>query len=263
MAQQRTNAGSTQARLTRLMEPYRQAWLKSERARHEEFIQALRDPCRSQDVLDAASQELQDWRAQDSRPVAEIEGWQAILALPADAVATLLEEQSHPLLERATHGNPGSPFTRPSTVEEIEASRQEVLDRLLHRGKFASTGRQHTDKCNVSLVRFAGLTYRVLMADSDFSHPGELVRQQCLERFELTVTDGARVLGVSRQALTNLITGKAGISPEMALRLDLAFGGGAETWLQRQLLHDLAQARRRLAELNVVPVASERQPALF
>jgi antitoxin HigA-1 len=101
------------------------------------------------------------------------------------------------------------------------------------------------------------------MADSDFSHPGELVRQQCLARFELTVTDGARVLGVSRQALTNLVTGKAGISPEMALRLDLAFGGGAETWLQRQLLHDLAQARKRLSELKVMPVASERQPALF
>jgi plasmid maintenance system antidote protein VapI len=64
-------------------------------------------------------------------------------------------------------------------------------------------------------------------------------------------------------ALTNLITGKAGISPEMALRIDLAFGGGAETWLQRQLLHDLAQARKRLAELNVVSVASERQTALF
>ncbi|MDE1181492.1 HigA family addiction module antitoxin [Paraburkholderia sp.] len=123
--------------------------------------------------------------------------------------------------------------------------------------------RKSSDKCNVSLVKFADLTYRVLMADSDFYHPGELVRHQCLERFELSVTDGARVLGVSRQALTNLITGKAGISPEMALRLDLAFGGGAETWLQRQLLHDLAQARRRLAELNVVPVASERQPALF
>jgi addiction module HigA family antidote len=108
-----------------------------------------------------------------------------------------------------------------------------------------------------------GSSYRLRMTASDFSHPGELVRQQCLERFELTVTEGARVLGVSRQALTNLITGKAGISPEMALRLDLAFGGGAETWLQRQLLHDLGQARRRLSELDVVPVASERQPALF
>ncbi|WP_091810055.1 HigA family addiction module antitoxin [Burkholderia sp. WP9] len=101
------------------------------------------------------------------------------------------------------------------------------------------------------------------MTHPDFSHPGELVRQQCLERFELSVTEGARVLGVSRQALTNLITGKGGISPEMALRLDLAFGGGAETWLQRQLLHDLAQARKRLAQLHVMPIASERQPALF
>jgi plasmid maintenance system antidote protein VapI len=49
----------------------------------------------------------------------------------------------------------------------------------------------------------------------------------------------------------------------MALRLDLAFGGAAEMWLQRQLLHDLAQARKRLAELKVVPVASEWQAALF
>ncbi|MFM0122823.1 HigA family addiction module antitoxin [Paraburkholderia sp. RL18-101-BIB-B] len=130
-------------------------------------------------------------------------------------------------------------------------------------GKVAFHKRERPDKCNVSLVKSLELAYRVLMVDSDFSHPGELVRQQCLERFELTVTDGARVLGVSRQALTNLITGKAGISPEMALRLDLAFGDGAETWLQRQLLHDLARARERLAELNVVPVASERQPALF
>ncbi|WP_087659749.1 HigA family addiction module antitoxin [Caballeronia terrestris] len=99
--------------------------------------------------------------------------------------------------------------------------------------------------------------------ETDFSHPGELVRQQCLQRFDLSVTEGARVLGVTRQALTNLITGKAGISPEMALRLELAFGGRAETWLQRQLLHDLAQARKRHAELNVAPISSERQTALF
>ena len=105
--------------------------------------------------------------------------------------------------------------------------------------------------------------YRLVMADTDFPHPGVLVRQHCLERFDLSVTEGARVIGVSRQALTNLLSGKAGISPEMALRLDLAFGGGAETWLQRQLLHDLSQARKRLALFKVVPIASERQSALF
>ncbi|RKP52119.1 HigA family addiction module antitoxin [Trinickia fusca] len=100
------------------------------------------------------------------------------------------------------------------------------------------------------------------MADSDF-HPGAIVRQLCLQRFNLTVTEGATVLGVSRQALTNLLSGKAGISPEMALRLDKAFGGGAETWLQRQLVHDLAKARERLDELNVMSMAQQRQRSLF
>jgi addiction module HigA family antidote len=101
------------------------------------------------------------------------------------------------------------------------------------------------------------------MADSDFLHPGAIVRQTCLERFNLTVTQGATVLGVSRQALTNLLSGKAGISPEMALRLDKAFGGGAETWLQRQLLHDLAKAREKFDGLDVLPVTQQRQRALF
>ncbi|WP_323118264.1 HigA family addiction module antitoxin [Burkholderia alba] len=101
------------------------------------------------------------------------------------------------------------------------------------------------------------------MVNPEFLHPGALIRQNCLARFNLSVTDGARVLGVSRQALTNLLTGKAGISPEMALRLDKAFGGGAETWLQRQLLHDLAKARLRFDELNVVPMVPAQQPDLF
>jgi addiction module HigA family antidote len=101
------------------------------------------------------------------------------------------------------------------------------------------------------------------MADTDNIHPGAIVRQLCLQRHNLTVTEGAAVLGVSRQALTNLLSGKAGISPEMALRLDKAFGGGAETWLQRQLVHDLAKARKRLDELDVVSMAQQRQRALF
>lgn len=101
------------------------------------------------------------------------------------------------------------------------------------------------------------------MADTDNIHPGAIVRQLCLERHNLTVTEGAQVLGVSRQALTNLLSGKAGISPEMALRLDKAFGGGAETWLQRQLVHDLAKARQRLDELDVISMAQQRQRALF
>ena len=62
-------------------------------------------------------------------------------------------------------------------------------------------------------------------------HPGLAVRHDCLEPLGLTVTDGAKVLGVSRQALNSLVNGKAGISPEMAIRLDKAFGGTADAWL--------------------------------
>jgi addiction module HigA family antidote len=101
------------------------------------------------------------------------------------------------------------------------------------------------------------------MAKPDIVHPGVTVRENCLDRFNLSVTEGAVALGISRQTLTNLLSGKAGISPEMALRLDKAFGGGAETWLQRQVLFDLAKARLRLDELNVVPVVQTQQPALF
>lgn len=88
-------------------------------------------------------------------------------------------------------------------------------------------------------------------------HPGVLVRQECLERSGLSVTAGAEILGVSRQALSNLLTGKSGISPEMAIRLDLVFGGGAETWLQRQLKFDLAEARKRIAAIKVRPLSEQ------
>jgi addiction module HigA family antidote len=88
-------------------------------------------------------------------------------------------------------------------------------------------------------------------------HPGRVVRQECLEPLELTVTEGARALGVTRQALNNLVNGKAGISAEMAVRLAAAFGGGAEVWLGMQCNYDLAQVRKREAEI----VASVRRVA--
>ena len=62
-------------------------------------------------------------------------------------------------------------------------------------------------------------------------HPGEIVRYDCLEPLGLSVTDGAKILGVTRQALNNVVNCKAGISPEMAIRLEKAFGSTAETWL--------------------------------
>lgn len=85
----------------------------------------------------------------------------------------------------------------------------------------------------------------------DPAHPGELVRHECLEALGLTVTKGAEVLGVSRKALDNLVNGRAGISPEMAVRLSKAFGGSVESWLAQQMQYDLAQVRKKAADINV------------
>jgi addiction module HigA family antidote len=82
-------------------------------------------------------------------------------------------------------------------------------------------------------------------------HPGRIVRHDCLEPLGLSVTDGAKVLGVTRQALNNVVNAKSGISPEMAIRLAKAFGSTAETWLQMQLAYDLAAARKDESKIKV------------
>jgi antitoxin HigA-1 len=82
-------------------------------------------------------------------------------------------------------------------------------------------------------------------------HPGLSVKHDCLEPLGLTVTKGAAVLGVTRQTLNDLVNGRRGISPEMALRLDMAFGGGADVWLRLQAAYDLAEARKKAHALDV------------
>src|ERR1700692_2624525 len=89
------------------------------------------------------------------------------------------------------------------------------------------------------------------MAMKNPPHPGLTVRHECLEPLGLTVTEAAKGLGVTRQALNNLVSGRSGISPEMAVRLAKAFGSSAETWLGIQLDFDLAQVRRREGEIAV------------
>jgi antitoxin HigA-1 len=84
-------------------------------------------------------------------------------------------------------------------------------------------------------------------------HPGLAVREDCLEPLGLTVTEGAKVLGVSRQSLNNLVNGRAGITPEMAIRIDKAFGGGAEVWLRMQTSYDLARALKTASSIKVKP----------
>jgi antitoxin HigA-1 len=83
------------------------------------------------------------------------------------------------------------------------------------------------------------------------AHPGRIVRSACLEPLGLSVTEGAEVLGVTRQTLSNIIHGKSGISPQMAIRLSKAFGSTPETWLRMQLAYDLAQARKDESKIKV------------
>ncbi|HXN45052.1 MAG TPA: HigA family addiction module antitoxin [Bryobacteraceae bacterium] len=83
------------------------------------------------------------------------------------------------------------------------------------------------------------------------SHPGAIVRYDCIEPLGLTVTEAAKILGVTRQALNNLVNGKAGVSAEMAVRLSKAFGSEPEFWLRLQMNYDLAQVRRREGDITV------------
>jgi addiction module HigA family antidote len=82
-------------------------------------------------------------------------------------------------------------------------------------------------------------------------HPGLSVRHDCLEPLGLSVTEAAKRLGVSRKQLSDVLNGHSGISPEMAIRLDKAFGGGAETWYRLQAAYDLARAMKRANDIKV------------
>ena len=82
-------------------------------------------------------------------------------------------------------------------------------------------------------------------------HPGEILKKLCLEPLGLSVTKAAKALGVSRKALSNILNGRAGISPEMAVRLSIAFDTTAESWMNQQVQYDLWQAEQHRDELNV------------
>ena len=84
-------------------------------------------------------------------------------------------------------------------------------------------------------------------------HPGLSIRHDCLEPLGMSVTEAARRLGVSRKQLSDIVNGRSGISPEMAIRLDKAFGGGAATWYQMQAAYDLAQALKKAKGVEVEP----------
>ena len=89
------------------------------------------------------------------------------------------------------------------------------------------------------------------MAMKNPPHPGLSVRHDCLEPLGLSVTAAAKKLGVSRKQLSDIVNCHAGISPEMAIRLDKAFGGGAGTWFRLQAAYDLARALKNADRIKV------------
>jgi addiction module HigA family antidote len=87
-------------------------------------------------------------------------------------------------------------------------------------------------------------------------HPGEVIRELCLEPLGLSVTAAAKGLGVSRKTLSALLNGRAGVSPEMAIRLSIAFDTSAESWLNQQSQYDLWRAEQHRDTLQVTRLST-------
>lgn len=87
-------------------------------------------------------------------------------------------------------------------------------------------------------------------------HPGEVIRELCLKPLRLTVTETARALGISRKALSDLLNGRAGISPTMAIRLAKAFDTMAESWFEQQMQYDLWKTQQKVDDIQVRRLAA-------
>ena len=99
------------------------------------------------------------------------------------------------------------------------------------------------------------------MVIHDPAHPGEVIRELCLEPLKLSVTEAAKALGVTRKALPELLNGRAGVSPAMALRLARAFDTSAERWMALQQQYDLWQARKAVKLGKVRRLVEQRKAA--
>ncbi len=92
-------------------------------------------------------------------------------------------------------------------------------------------------------------------------HPGRIVRQECIEPLGLCITKAAERLGVMRQTLNNLVDGRAGISPEMSIRLSKAFGSRPEVWLGLQMQYDLTRAEKTAPRIKVHRITAKAAAA--
>jgi len=95
------------------------------------------------------------------------------------------------------------------------------------------------------------ITREMTMRMHNPPHPGEILREFCIEPLDLSVTRAAEGLGVSRKTLSAILNGRAGISPEMAIRLSKAFNTSAESWLNQQVQYDLWLAEQNVGDMEV------------
>lgn len=100
------------------------------------------------------------------------------------------------------------------------------------------------------------ITENISMRMHNPPHPGEILKSLCLEPLGITVTQAAEALGISRKTLSAILNGRAGISPEMAVRLSIAFGTSSESWLNQQVQYDLWHAEQRRKQLRVAKLAA-------
>ncbi len=109
---------------------------------------------------------------------------------------------------------------------------------------------QEIEGVNLPTFRLHTLKGVKIMEMKNPVHPGELVKE-CLNDLGLTVAEAAKGLGITRQQLHNVIAGRSSVTPEMAIRFEKAFGSTADTWLRMQMNYDLAQVRKRAANITV------------
>jgi len=100
------------------------------------------------------------------------------------------------------------------------------------------------------------------MAMKNPCHPGQIIRDVCLDGLHLNVTEGATALGVTRTTLSRILNGKASVSPEMAVRLSKAFGSTTGFWLRLQLNFDLTQVEKKASHIRVRRVAAPAELSL-
>jgi antitoxin HigA-1 len=132
------------------------------------------------------------------------------------------------------------------------------LEKFFGKGTKSGIQAKHAERLRLILGR---LNVSINVDMHNPPHPGEVLKKLCLEPLGLRVTKAAQALGVSRTALSNLLHGRTGVTPEMAMRLSIAFDTTAESWMNQQVQYDLWQARQHRGKFHVTRLSNGERVA--